>query len=104
MRELDPEKIKGSKYIAMLPKSEQPWKLVTHADRIFAISPGHEPLVLYEDGWKKVMFAEADFETEAGKQFQKDIQAAARINAPDVLRSKTPKPWQMLPRSKKKRR
>jgi len=77
---LDAEAIKNSKFVAMLPKSEHPWKLLAFQDRIFAVSPGHEPLVLYQDGWKKVMFTEADFETEAGKVFQHGIQQAARIN------------------------
>lgn len=88
---LDPQKIQNSKYIAMLPESKEGWQLASFNDMIFAVSPGHAPLVLHEDGWKEIEFTEADFQTEAGKEFQAGIQQAARMKMRDNHRKKAVK-------------
>lgn len=103
---LDPEKIKNSKWIALLPPSEHPWKLLEYNGYVFAASPGRPPLVLYEDGWKEIPIAEADFTTEAGKLFVSGIQQAARMQK-GVLRmaNKFPVPsGPISSRPQKKRR
>lgn len=60
MQELNAEKIKSSKFVAMLPPAKEPWRLVASNNRVFAINPELPPIVLHEDGWHELEFNDAE--------------------------------------------
>lgn len=69
--------------IAKLPASKTPWKIVANSKQVVACNPEHPPRILWrdrEDGeiyWKEIDFTEADFNTPAGKEFQKHLRRAS---------------------------
>lgn len=71
--------------IAELPKATVPWKLIVSKEKVYAANPEHEPRILWreEDGkihWKIIQLTEGDFETAAGKDFQKHLRKASAQN------------------------